>query len=88
MLSLSILGPSFIVLVGNQADIEVALDHGEDENKKETKKELDEKDTFFELYATPAIAKKSYISFQNNHIIHLYGSHITDVQSPPPEYNV
>lgn len=86
MLSLSILGPSFIVLIDNQADIEVALELGEDENKKETKKELDEKDTFFELYRTTAIAKKSHVSFQNTHAVHLYGSHIIDVQSPPPEH--
>ena len=88
MLSLSILGPCFIVLIDKQADIEVALELGEDENKKESKKELDEKDTFFELYATPAIAKKSYVSFYNNHTVHLYGNHIIDVQSPPPEQNV
>lgn len=85
---LSLLGPSFVVLIDNQADIEVALDLGEDENKKETKKELDEKDTFFEFYTTLAIEKKPYVSFQNNHILHLYGNHITDVQSPPPEYSV
>lgn len=77
-----------MVLINKQADIEIALDLGEDENKKETKKELDEKDTFFELYATPAIAKKSYVSFHNNHTVHLYGNHIIDIQSPPPEYYV
>ena len=75
-----------MVLINKQADIEVALELGEDENKKESKKELDEKDTFFELYSTPAIAKKSYLNFQNNHIVHFYGSLILDVQSPPPEH--
>ena len=88
MLSLSILGPSFIVIIDSHADIEIALDLGEDENKKETKKELDEKKTFFQLYTTPAIAKKGHQNLQNNHIPHQYRNHIIDVQSPPPKHTV
>jgi len=88
MLSISILGPSFVVLIDNQVDIEVALDLGEDENKKETKKELDEKDTFFQVYATSVIVKKCHLSLQNNHTLHQYRNHIIDVQSPPPKHLV
>lgn len=86
MLSLSILGPSFLMLIDSHCDIEIALDLGEEENKKDTKKELDEKDAFFQLYTTPIIAKKCHQISQNNHILHQYRSHVVDVQSPPPKY--
>ena len=87
MLSLSIIGPSFLMLIDSHCDIEMALDIGEEENKNDTKKELSEKDTFFQWYRTPIIAKKYRHILQSNHILHQYRNHIIDVQSPPPEYN-
>lgn len=86
MLSLSILGPSFLMLIDSHCDIEIALDLGEEESKKDSKKELDEKDAFFQLYTTPVIAKKCHTNSQNNYILHQYRSHVIDVQSPPPKH--
>ncbi|MFT5893022.1 MAG: hypothetical protein ACI9Y7_003141 [Dokdonia sp.] len=77
-----------MVLIDSHADIEIALDLGEDENKKETKKELDEKKTFFQLHTTLALAKNCHQNLQNNHILHQYRNHIIDVQSPPPKHTV
>lgn len=88
MLSLSILGPSFLMLIDSHCDIEIALDFGEEESKKDAKKELDEKDAFFQLYTTPVIAKKCRQISQNNHILHQYRNHIVDVQSPPPKHSL
>jgi hypothetical protein len=85
LLSLSILGPSFLALIDSHSDIEVALELGEEENKKESKKELDEKKTFFESYSMSIIAKKCNLRLRNNYFLHHYGNHIIDVQSPPPE---
>lgn len=85
LLTLSILGPSFLVLINNHSDIEVAIDLGEEENKNENKKELDEKKTFFESYTLPVIAKRCNLRSKNNYYFHYYGNHIIDVQSPPPE---
>lgn len=85
LLSLSILGPSFLVLIDNHSDIEVAIDLGEEENNSEGKKELDEKKTFFESYALPIIAKKCNLRLKSDYYLHYYGIHIIDVQSPPPE---
>lgn len=87
MLSLSILGPSFLMLINSHCDIEIALDLGEEENK-ESKKELTEKDSFFQLYITPVIAKKCYQISQNKHILHQYRNHVIDVQSPPPKSTI
>lgn len=84
LLSLSILGPSFLALI-DHSDIEIALELGEEENKKESKKELDEKNTFFESFGLPIIAKKCNLRLINDYFLHHYGNHIIDVQSPPPE---
>lgn len=75
------------MLIDSHCDIEVALDLGEEENKSDAKKELGEKDTFFQSYTTPVIAKKCRQISQNDLILHQYRSHIIDVQSPPPKYS-
>lgn len=87
MLSLSILGPSFLMLINKHCDIEVVIDLGEEESK-DSKKEFNEKDTFFQSYITPVIVKKYHQIPQSNYIVHQYRNHIIDVQSPPPKLTV
>ena len=84
MLSLSILGPSFVVLIDNHCDIEVALDLGDEENKKDGKKEFEEKDTFFQSYITPVIAKKLDQTLDKNHIVYQYRNHVQKLGLPAP----
>lgn len=76
------------MLIDSHCDIEVALDIGEEENKNDAKKEYSEKDSFFQSYTSPVIAKKCRQISQNNHILYQYRNHIIDVQSPPPKYSV
>lgn len=86
LLSLSILGPSFLVLIDSHHDIEIAFDLGEEENQKESKKDLEEKkDTFLYKYHTPTIAKKSALASSNYFYLYQYRGYIIEVQSPPPK---
>ncbi|MEP0263267.1 hypothetical protein [Dokdonia sp.] len=85
LLSLSILGPSVLVLLDNHSDIEVALELGEEENKKENIKELDLKNSFFQSHSDPVIANIHASALNSAYYLHFYGTYVIDVKSPPPE---
>ena len=88
ILAFAILAPSIITLVGASGDKILVMDFTEEENKKEEKKEIPEKDFFF---------YRDFISLSSNYKekstvsnIFLEGdySHSIDIFLPPPEYLV
>lgn len=86
MLSFSILGPAFLALLENEADIEVVQDI--EEEKNETKKELEEYEKFFndlvfysmEVDETAELASYSY--FMSTY------DYTQDINIPPPDYRL
>ena len=86
MLSFSILGPAFLALLENEADIEVVQDI--EEEKNETKKELEEYEKFFndlvfysmEVDETAELASYSY--FMGTY------DYTQDINIPPPDYRL
>ncbi len=86
LLSISFLGPSFLVLINSHYEIKVALDIGEEENKKESIKELEEKkDTVLYKYHIPTIKKKNVLATSSYVYLHSYRGYVMEVKSPPPE---
>lgn len=85
MLSFSILGPSLLVLLETETDIEIVQDV--EEEKKETKKELEEYQKFYNNlpYFTIKIINTDDLSAYY-YLVSPYG-HIKDINSPPPDYN-
>lgn len=84
LLSFSILGPSFMALLENEVDVEVMQDI--EEEKKDTKKELEEYEKFFsELPSFSLILSENLDLSSHYHITRTYG-HIRDIHSPPPDW--
>jgi hypothetical protein len=84
LLSLSILGPSFLALLNTDADIEVVQDI--EEEKEETKKELEEYKKFLNELPSFSIKVTDNRDLSSHYyLIKTYG-HIKDIHSPPPDY--
>jgi len=85
LLSFSILGPSFIALGTNEIDIELTQDFDE-ESQKEGKKEIDEKEKFFENFevisSEPLCEKGILVPF---YLQKSYGWS-PETHSPPPQH--
>lgn len=83
LLSLSILGPSFLALLENEAEIEIVQDL--EEEKKETKKELEEYEKFFSDLPTFSIEIVENRDLSGHHyLVSPYG-HTRDINPPPPD---
>lgn len=86
MLSFSILGPAFLALLDNEADIEVVQDI--EEEKNETKKELEEYEKFFNdlvfysLEVDETAELSSYSYFMSTY------DYTQDINIPPPDYRL
>ncbi len=80
------MGPSVLMLVSNMIqEQKIVVDFGEEESKKENKKELDEKNTFFETleiegYTIIKNSKKgNYLYLVKKYML------AQEIVSPPPE---
>lgn len=85
MLSTSIVTPSVISIWNDHYDIEISNDLGEDDTQKETKKELEEKDTLFESFVTPQLASMEQMKCYNSSYFLLESSFTADIHLPPPK---
>lgn len=85
MLSISIVTPSVISLWNDHYDIEISTDLGEEDTNKESKKELEEKDTFLETFSIPALASVQDVKlFQDSYQLP-EGSFTAKIHLPPPK---
>ncbi|WP_396597573.1 hypothetical protein [Dokdonia sp. R86516] len=85
-LSFSILGPAFLALLDNEADIEVVQDI--EEEKSETKKELEEYEKFLSdlvLYSIEVDETADLCSY--SYFMSTY-DHTQDINIPPPDYSL
>jgi len=87
LLSISVLGPSVIMLLSNiTQEHKMLVDLGEEENKKENKKEVDEKNSFFEFAEDATqIFKEDDIVINHRYLVKKYLL-TQEITSPPPEY--
>ena len=85
ILSTSIVTPSVISFWNDHYDIEISTDLGEDDTQKESKKELEEKDTFFESFVTPQLAAMEQIKCYNSSYSLQESSFTVDIHLPPPK---
>ena len=86
LLAFAILAPSIITLVGANYDKILVMDFTEEENKKEEKKEISEKDFFFYRdFISPLSNYKEKSTVSNIYFEGDY-SHSIDILLPPPEY--
>ena len=87
-MAFAILAPSIITLVGASSDKILVMDFTEEENKKEGKKEISEKDFFFYRdFISPSSNYKEKITVSSVCFESDY-SHSIDIFLPPPEYLV
>lgn len=87
-MAFAILAPSIISLVGASSDKILVMDFTEEENKKEGKKEISEKDFFFYRdFISPSSNYKENITVSSVCFESDY-SHSIDIFLPPPEYLV
>ncbi len=85
MLVFSILAPSVLVIVESEDGMVTVCDHTEEENKKENKKELDEKDIFFQIdNAISAFSGNQEITRPPSYL-NSYNSLQQKIILPPPE---
>lgn len=85
LLSLSILGPSYIALTEDNSEIEMVQDHEED-SQQENKKEIEEGEKFFkELFSS---LESGFFIKKSSNFFYVYNMHeyILDVHSPPPRH--
>jgi len=86
ILAFAILAPSIITLVGASSDKILVMDFTEEENKKEEKKEISDKDFFFHSnFVSPTLNYKETLTVSNACFEGDY-SHSMDIFLPPPEY--
>ena len=88
LLSLSILGPSVILMVSNiNQEQKMLVDLGEEESKKENKKEI-EQDNFFEFTEDAVqIFIVEDITINHRYLVKKYPL-AQEITSPPPEYTL
>ena len=87
-MAFAILAPSIITLVGASSDKILVMDFTEEENKKEGKKEISEKDFFFYRdFISPSSNYKEKITVSSVCFESDY-SHSINIFLPPPEYLV
>ena len=85
MLSFPIVSPSVVLLWQDHFDIEISQDLGEEDTNKESKKDLEEKDTFLETFVPielAVIAKTKFYS--TSYLLEKY-SFVVDINVPPPQ---
>ena len=88
IMAFAILAPSIITLVGANSDKILVMDFTEEENKKEEKKEISEKDFFFYRdFISPSSNYQEKFTVSNFCFEGDY-SHSIDIFLPPPEYLV
>jgi len=86
LVTLAIVAPSVATLLDLDKDTAILIDFNEEENKKEEKKELDEKDTFFHaeffsastLEMTPFNLVSTYAKGYNTNTLEIF--------LPPPKF--
>lgn len=83
-MSLSIIGPSLAVIIDNDSEIEVIQDV--EEEKNESKNELEEFEKFFDSFSL--IFSETAALFRTSNYYYLASSygHIKDIHSPPPDF--
>lgn len=87
-LAITIIAPSLAVLVDFNENMELVVDHGEDENQKEGKegeKEIADKDTFYHNWHNPLSSILSEKTTSKTFYIEGCYNHILDIFLPPPE---
>ncbi len=88
LLSLSIVTPSVLSIYSDHYDIEISKDLGEDDTQKESEKEIEEKDAFFESFITLQIVALEHTE-RVNYSYSLGESYFTaEIHLPPPKYTV
>lgn len=85
VLSISIVTPSVVTLCNDHFDIEVSSDLGENDTEKENKKELEEKDTFFENFVFPQLTILEEQDAQHSAYSSWQSAHSIEIQLPPPK---
>lgn len=85
ILSLSIVTPSVISFCEDHYEIEISKDLGENDTEKENKKELEEKDSFFESFVTPQLATLTEQQELANSSSSWSSAYAIEIQLPPPK---
>lgn len=85
VLSLSIVMPAVVSLYEDHYEIEVSSDYGENDTEKETKKELEEKDSFFESFVIPQLATLEEQQEQTSSYSSWSSAYSIEIQLPPPK---
>ncbi len=88
LLATAILAPSVVTLFGLDAYSGLVMEFGEEENKKEEKKEVGEKDFLFDLSPDPLASKLVDESTISNFYIEGNYAHSADIFLPPPEHTI
>lgn len=83
----SLFAPSILPILSADKDKVVAIDMNEEENKKETQKELDEKDIFFDVELHPVNSKVYLSSVLVTFYAEGESEHSNEILLPPPEYS-
>jgi len=86
LLSISIVAPSVLSMCSEHYDIEIAKDLGEEDAKKESKKELEPQDTFFETFSFPQLAMIEDIKHYTS--VNYTGDSLfsAKIHLPPPQH--
>ena len=87
-LATAILAPSIIVLCGIDSDTDLVMDFGEEEHKKEEKKEVNEKDFLFSFDFDAFTTLKSTTNKVSSFYQEKDYSFLRTIFLPPPKYSV
>jgi len=85
LVSISIVTPSVISFYNDHHDIEFSTDLGEEDTKEKSEKELEEKDTFLEIFVTPALAVIENVRCSNDFYSLRESSFTAKIHLPPPK---
>lgn len=85
ILSLSIVTPSVLSFYEDHYEMEISKDLGENDTDKESKKELEEKDSFFENFVIPQLATWQEQQEESNSYSSWCSAHDIEIQLPPPK---
>lgn len=83
-MSLSIIGPSLSVIIDNDSEIEVVQDV--EEEKNESKNELEEFEKFFDSFSLIVSEIAALFRTSNYYYLASSSGHIKDIHSPPPDF--
>ena len=85
MLTLSILAPAMVDVLLLDVTIEMVENSGDEESKKESKKEIEEKQFFYENLALASLLKFSDQDLRNHYYLNARYLAASEIPLPPPK---